>query len=285
MSLLLVYHQSQVVAQQTLAEKMALPPEVMLQDFSTQDHSNMLNEARLLGEAALDRAVMMNIGTEDKPNWVQVIPFYPVSVKSLITAFQYLENSTIQDMPTETKQRLAASAWQIQKMQDMPMAMLLVETGMSIEQTIMHNFIGEGKHGPLVAITGSTVRARTITAQAVEAFIVSGTKIMSDMPMVLPYPNGQRVSAPSQDYSLLRSIFNWGFAISAFMALYCTFGLAPRRRKREGEAPALQPVEPLVPATNIFADIRTQEELSHEEEVERAAAPKRRVLSRISYLA
>ena len=280
MSVLLGYHQYQVMAQQTLAEKLAFPPEVMLQDFNAQKHSNMLEEVRLVGEAALDRTITINIGAEDNPNWVQIVPFYPVGVESLIAAFQYLENSPIQAMRSETRQQLAASAWHIRGMQDSPMAMLLIEAGMSIDEAVLHNFIGEGTHGPLVAISGSTVEARAMNAQAMKTFSAAGTEFMSDMPMVLPYPNGQRVSGYVQDYSQLRNLFTRGFAIFAFIGLYCAFGLSPRFGKLRAERPISQPIEPLAPMTNVFADIRTQEELSREEQFSRA--PKRRVLSRIN---
>lgn len=282
MSVLLGYHQYQVVAHQTLTEKLAMPPKVMLQNFNARAHSNMLDEARLVGEAALDRTVTLNLGADDAPNWVQIVPFFPVSVTSHTAAFQFLENSTIEEMSPETKQRLTASTSHIRSLQHAPMGMLLIEAGVSIDEAILHSFVGEGTHGPLVSVTGSIIEARAVNAQAVASFREAGTEFTTGMPLILPYPNGQRLSGPAHDNSALRTLFGWGFVAFGALSLYCAFGRDQSRPTPCAARSVSQAVEPIAPVTNVFADIRTQEELSREEASARAPATTRRILSRLT---
>lgn len=288
MSVLLEYHRDQVAAQNTLARKLPLPPEVLLQDFNQSTHSNMLHEARLVGEAALDRSITLNVGEEAGPKWVQIVPFFPVSVEALPAAYEYVEGSSIQAMPQETKEQLAAAAWHIRGMQDTPMGMLIIEAETSIDEAVLHNFIGQGTHGPLVALSGSLVAPYDLNAQATAAFRDAGMEILSGMPMILPYPNGARVTgpAPAPDVSVLRDVFGWGVAVFTMLGLY--FSLGCDQRNCAAENPKPRPVddfvEPLAPVTNVFADIRTQEELRLEEERTAAASKRpfsRRVLSRL----
>lgn len=280
-SILLGYHQNHVFAETALAQKISQPKEVLLQDFDEGLHSNVLNETRLVGEAALDRAVMIDIGQGASPKWVQVVPFYPVCVPAMDEAYQYLTGQSAAEMSESTKSDIARAAHRIEALQDMPMGMLLIEQDTSVDVSVLHNRIGDGIHGPLVAISGSLILADTLREQAVSAFNANNIRLIGDMPMILPYPNGVRAtSGPTDDYSALRDTLEWGAVAMIVMGLCNGLGIGVARRPKLASHRRSDVVEPVSALPGAFTQIRTQEDLSQEDA--RAATATRRVLSRLT---
>ncbi len=170
LSIILGYHQDQVAANNVLAEKVAFPAPVMIQDFHQSKHVNLLNEVQLLGEVALEETVTLNVGTDVAPNWVQMLPVYPVGAASRPFADKFFTTgSPRRPMPRDAQARLARQAEDVRPLEREPMGLIILESGVSISEAILNQSLGDGLNGPLVVTTGSLVSGEFLL-QATKAF-------------------------------------------------------------------------------------------------------------------
>ena len=288
LSVVLGYHEDQVVAHNALVEKVGLPPMVLIQDFDQGRHSNLLSEAQLLGEVALSMTTTINIGTEAAPNWVQLAPIYPVGAGSLPLASKFLADLTEgprRPMPRAQHVKLQAKAQRILPLEKQPMALVLIDSDMSIEEAILFRRIGQGMQGPLVAITGSLLINSNFQKQAAAAFSDREVQVIESMPFVVPYENGRRVTGPSLNYETWRNTLEWMAVLLVLVGVANAFKLPQKLKPNPQPQPVFERVEAIGAFPGVFQAIRTQEELVREEqeESERKAAASRRAFSRMNY--
>lgn len=288
MSIVLGYHQDQLVAHNAMAKKIGMPPTVLIQDFNQSRHSNILNEVQLLGEAALPQIITTNIGTETAPNWVQLLPLYPVGAESLPFANKFFADASKgprRPMPRAASKALSERAWNIRPLEDKPMGMILIESGVSIEEAVLYRRVGQGANGPLVAITGSLLASPRFHQKATSAFGNDGIWMMTDVPLIVPYMNGLRVTGPSTNYDSWRSVLEWMAVVMILAGIANAFHLVQRLVVRRKPEPVFEKVEAVGAFPGVFQAIRTQEDIVREEqeEAEREAAATRRTFSRITY--
>lgn len=287
-SAILAYHQDQMAAEGVLAKKVSLPPQVLIQNFAPQQHSNILSEVQLLAEAALTQTVTLNIGTEDAAKWVQVTPVYAVGATSKPFADTYRaseEGNTRRPMPRNRKAELAAEAQSIQRLEHVPMGLVLIGADYSVEQSGLLNSLGDGLNGPLISITGSLLGSANISQQAAAALAENGVSILNDSPIVVPYQNGMRFAEQVVDYSTARSILEWVSLAMVLMGVAQMFKLFQRPPK-PAEAP-FQEVAAVGVFPGVFQPIRTQEDILREEKEKskQESSATRRKISRIMHSA
>ncbi len=285
-SIILGYHQDQMAAEGVLAKKVALPPQVLIQDFVPKKHSNILSEVKLLAEAALTQTVTLNIGTESAAKWVQVTPVYAVSSVSKPFADTYqamAEGEARRPMPRSRKAELAVEAQTIQRLEQVPMGLVLIGSDYSVGQTGLLDSLGDGLNGPLIAVTGSLLESSNITQQAGAALAENGVSILEDSPIVIPYQNGLRIAGQVADYGTARSIMEWVSLAMIVMGVAQMFNLFQRPPK-PAEVP-FQAVAAVGVFPGVFQPIRTQEDLVREEQEksEEEASSTRRKLSRMMH--
>lgn len=285
---ILGYHQDQMAAEGILAKKVSLPPQVLIQNFAPQQHSNILNEVQFLAEAALTQTVTLNIGTEDAAKWVQVTPVYAVGAISRPFADAYRarkEGHARRPMPRNRKTELAAEAQSIQSIEQVPMGLVLIGADYSVEQSGLLNSLGDGLNGPLISLTGSLLVSTNISQQAAATLAENGVSILNGSPIVVPYQNGMRIAEQAFDYSTARSILEWMSLAMVLMGVAQMFKLFQRPPK-PAEGP-FQEVAAVGAFPGVFQPIRTQEDLVREEQEksEQEASSTRRKLSRIMHSA
>ena len=109
--LVIGYSEDQRSAREVLLTKVDLPAEITVQDFVPALHTNMINEARLLGEIDESQSVVLNLGSAESPTWVMAQPIFPVEAEAMPHAAQRLANATglgRRPMPRENAAALAA---------------------------------------------------------------------------------------------------------------------------------------------------------------------------------
>ena len=283
-SAILGYHQDQMAAEGVLAKKVALPPQVVIQNFAPRQHSNILNEVKLLAEAALTQTVTLNIGTETAANWVQVTPVYAVSSvsKPFADAHQAKTRGEVRrPMPRDRKAALAAEAQTVQHLEQVPMGLVLIGADYSVGETGLLDSLGDGLNGPLIEITGFVLESADIVLEAAAALDDNGVSILDGSPIVVPYKHGMRIAEQVADYGTARSVLEWVSLAMILMGVAQMFNLF-RRFEKPAEVP-FQAVAAVGAFPGVFQPIRAQEELVREEQEksEEEASSTRRKISRI----
>lgn len=281
LSVLVGYHQDQIAADSVLAGKIGMPPLVRVQDYDENLHSNLLREVRLLGEAAVDDAVLVDLGTEESTRVVQVVPVYPVSPASAPMALWYLRSvydAVRRPMPRSSAFALSAASDRLARIERRPSALLISEGRVADDLGV----IGEGLNGPLVALFGARTGGGEVTRAARSALAADGLAMAEDVQVVALYPGGRRPETPVEDFSASRRTMELIAlclgAIGALQAL-CPFAI---RRERRSE-PNFEEVQAVGEFPGIFEPILAQEDLLREEQdaSERKASATRRALSRL----
>ena len=285
-SIVIGYHQDQMAAEEVLAEKVSLPTQVLIQDFDRSAHSNILNEARLIMEAALTETITLNIGSVEEASWVQVTPVYAVGATSKPFLAKYLADSREVErrpMPRDRQEELAAEASNLRPMEKEPMGLVLIDARTPVAQSGLLNSLGDGLNGPLVAITGALLQGEWISQQIVAALAENGISAMKDIPILVPYPDGHRLAATNADYSGIRNTLEWVSLAMILMGVAQIFNLFQRPEKPV--AAAFQEVQAVGAFPGVFQPIRTQEELIWEEQErsENESSARRRKLTRMMH--
>ncbi len=161
LSALVGYHHDQVAASLVLAQKVELPPEVMIQDFDGKLHSNILNELQILAEIDVAHAERMNTGNAERPHWVHVVPVFAVSAGSRPFAMQRLKSGQLRrPVPRHASEKIGIAARQMRSYVDRPMAAMIVATD-SVSTPTLEQLgltpITEGDSGMLVAISAASL--------------------------------------------------------------------------------------------------------------------------------
>lgn len=282
-SVVVGYHQDQLAAFQAMKTKIGTPPETLIQDFNPGQHSNQLNEVRLLAEAGLAQAATYNLGTEEITRWVSFIPIYPVSRQSLPFAEKYIaENS---GAPRRPFPRSDAGAIQAQEdmlrvLDKQPLGVILSENFQFSADAASASgvrIVGDGQQGPLISIFGAQVSGEAMLASAAIALEAQDVNVLPNLPLIAPYPRGARSVPTLADYTPLRSALDWTAVALVLIGVASMFSIFPRFQKPKKEGPIVVEAFGEMPA--VFQPIRTQEDLQREEAEQEPTT--RRVISRV----
>jgi len=282
LSVLVGYHQDQISADSVLAGKIGVPPLVRVQDFNEDQHSNLLNEVQLLGEAALEHAVVVDLGTAGSPQLVQVVPVYPVTTASAPMALWYLRtvyDAVRRPVPRSLAFTMAEASEGLEAMERKACVFLISEGRVADDISV----IGEGLNGPLVSLFGAETGGGELSVAARAALADRGLSITDDVQVIALYAGGKRPTSPVQDFSAPREaleVVALGFlAFGAIQSLYPHV----RYRRRNAEA-KFEEVQAVGEFPGIFEPIRSQEDFIRQQQdaSEQHAAATRRVLSRMA---
>lgn len=278
LSILVGYHQDQIAADSVLAGKVPLPPLVQAQEFDRSVHSNLLREARLLGEAATRDAIVVDIGSSDVPRLVQVVPVYSVSEESAPMAIWYqrsIYDAVRRPVPRSSAPSIAAEIDALRATERTAIGLLISE-GRATDDL---NIVGPGVNGPLVSLLGAETGGGNIRTFASAALNERGVMLAEDVPVIALYPAGQRPQAPIHDYSAPRRVLE--ILALALLAIGLLKLLPPITIGRS-TPDDFEEVEAVGDFPSIFEPILTQEEIIRREQdaSEKSAAKSRRVMTR-----
>ena len=287
MSAFLGYHQDQVSAVNALQAKVPPPPELLIQNFSDEQDSNFLNEARLIAELGLDDTVTIDIGTRHNPDWVRVTPVYAVGDVSLPFAEQYVwSTSGLPRRPLARSDagKLAVYQREMAALATTPLA-FVVTRGLSVNANEAKasdlQVIGEGANGPLVKFYGLELERDHILTSAKAAFDANGLSVSGNPRIFAPYPLQKRAFYQSSpEFGAIKVAFDWlGLLLTCFglAMLFSIFPSLPRRV--ELESTDLE--DKSVPQT-VFEPIVAQSELKREEHAKESARRRSFGISRLA---
>lgn len=261
-SIVIGYHQDQMVAETTLAQKISLPEKVYIQDFSSDRHENALNEVNVLAEVALDRSVRIDVGNETSPRVVDVVPIYPVSRQTYAIA-QSLLTSVRRPVLRRDAEKIAARNDQLGRVENVPVGLLIMEADATSTIADFDNlFVAEGRHGPLIDVPGVLIGAANILDQAEAPLADKGVVLISGAIVVSPYLSGRASAGDIADYTALRETLFWlSFGMFAVGGA-SLFSVLPRFKKKKrqegahqvkavGAFPAIDPFQPIVDQNEI----------------------------------
>lgn len=279
------YVEDQKTAENLLADRIELPATVLLQNFDSSQHLNMLNELQVLGEVDLQKTVTANVGTEDQPRWVELIPVFGVSEDAKPLAVQTLLGDAglaRRPMPRGLNRDIntRASGWPMQSELEIartptrettPALAVLIR---SVEKESASGFttfvdlgatpIGDGARGVLVRLAGSMVSGqRGLTDAATAGLgIYDGVGLLEGSVFMTPLYEARKKGS-TQLYATLRRS---GFLLAAVFALLSLAPTRPtgRRPKRVPEATYV-PAAGRLPSVQLFQPIRAQSEIEEDE--------------------
>ena len=270
------YHQDQMAAVTVMAEKIGLPSEVLIQDFDPEDHTNIIDELQVLAEVDLASATAANVGSEDTPLWLTVLPLYQVSADALPLARQHLmvsRHTVRRPMARSAAPELEAQAAQA----DAPLGVIIAETvaGQTTvtTTTLGLEVIGQGKNGTLVRISGVALGGGNLLDAAAASLQERDIGLRQDALVVSP----KSPDVTGLDLAWLKTSLIWA---SVLMVLLAAILRSPLRWQFLPKAP--EPVEEVQAVRSfpaVFQPIRTQAEIAKEQQ--QAETKARRVISRL----
>lgn len=284
------YHQYQMAANVSLAEKVGFPSKVMIQDFIPGRDTNVLDEVDVIAEAAFDKVASVNLGSESVPRFVEVVPIFPVSTetyplaKSLVRANK---TDPVRPVARSDAPKVSSRVTMLRQIENQPLGYALLEEATAGQQ-VANNVIAIGANGPLVSITGARLTGEALFDNISTAMDGKGVTSAPDMLMISLYQDRRAVQSDGSEFSALRQILTWlGFIfIGMSMMSVCSDFPACMIRRVLGRKPEeMQEVQAVgaFPAVGFFQPIKTQDELRREERAREAeaAGPTTRVISRI----
>lgn len=292
-SFMLGYHLDQRSADREMARKVGRPDEVLVQDFIPDRHMNLLNEVHTLGQTVDGDQVTVNVGSEQTPQWIKVIPIYAVS-----SEFQPIANAVLQSgrkAPVRPMSRNAAEALRRQRLEiegiaTRALAFAIAEaSAQDTAATGSNPFVVLAESGAirLVDISGALVTGHTLRASVAQALLAEGIASAPDSLMIAP----AALSETSQSSEAMLEGLRWwlsflgvGLVLFAMLAQRLSGGLAGVPKKPT----PVQNVEAhgSFPAIGLFQPIASQDELALDEKhmlaEKSAAALIRRRMSRLT---
>lgn len=264
-SIVMEYHEEQMVAQDTLAQKIALPEPVVVQDFSSERHENILNEVHILAEAALDRAVQVDLGSQTSARLVHIVPVYPISRQSFPIVKSITQTPRRPVLRTDAaevaKQNLALA-----RVETVPVGLLVLEADEA--NSLGSLSIGAGKNGPLMQITGVRIGATAILEKAEASLAENGVRLIRDSLVVSPYLNGRVGHSEIYDFSGMQQKLFWASAFMIAFGFASLFSLLPSFKKVKKPQTSHQvKAVGAFPAVDPFLPIAGQDELGQESSV------------------
>lgn len=274
------YHQDQMAAQTALAQKVALPAQVRIEDFSSDRHENRLKEVHVLAEAAIDRVVRVDVGDENSPRLLDIVPLFPVSRQSLPIATG-LTTDIRRPVARALAPQLTEHNETLTRVEAMPVGLIVFEAYQDREVIgFEHLYVGQGTNGPVVDLTGVHLGASAILQQATGTLAEKGVHITSSTLVISPYLHGRVTGPEITDFSTLRRTLFWMSALMITFGLALLFSLLPSiKTKKKAEASHEVKAVGAFPAVEPFQPITTQDELAQEENEYSPARSVSRVLS------
>ena len=286
-SIVVGYHQDQMAANSVLAQKVGLPPEVLLQNYIPEEHTNIVDELQVLAEVALAGAALVNVGSDDTPHWLAAVPIYPVTSVSQPFVVQYHSakpNRSRRPMPRANAPLLAKSAKAEESIQRQPLGVILADlnNGASLNSPASLGLavLGSGLNGPLVRIVGVELHGDKLYQSAADALAMQGINVIPEALMVSPYADLRGAALAVRDLTPIRYALIWSAIALVGIALLLRYPISwPLRRRAPA---AIQEVEAVHSFPAVFQPIRTQAEIASEQEEDEEAKPRKgRILSKV----
>lgn len=274
-SLLIGYHQDQQSADRAMAQKAGLPDQVLIQDFTSGIHDNLIGEVRVLGEIRADDSILLNIGSDPSPSWLRMTPIYPVGRDTLPFAEQFLaadrgepRRALRRDASVDLAQRAPAS-------RDIGAQALafMVEPADSAEvppptgPETRYDVIATTDATTLIRLEGRLVSDSGPYSSAADAVLASGPSTRTGQLMIEPsaFARDALDTDPWLDH-LRRWLMALGLLIAIAPLSAPIILVLIEGRPKPLPVPVEVPSAGAFPAIRAFQPIATQDELRREEE-------------------
>lgn len=267
-SVLLGYHQVQMDAETALAQKIHVPNRVLVQEFSADTHENTMGELHILAEAAFDQKFRVTVGGDGASQFIDVIPIYPVSRRSLPLAKSLVEPQR-RPVPRAQAAVIAEHLKVIERIETLAVGLMIFEAhgSGSIVPDMTHLYIGDGQNGPLVDLAGLLVDGADVLESSVVHLAENNITLIENALVVSPYVHGRGHATEIRDHSALQETLLWvsivtitfGFSTMIFLRRGAS---APRIKGTSNEVKAIG----AFPAIDPFQPIVGQDELGEEQE-------------------
>ena len=281
------YHEDQMAANSVLAQKVGLPSEVFLQDFSPDLHTNVVGELQVMAEIDLEGAAYINVGSTDNPQMVGVVPLFAVSRLSQPFAEAFLAESRgaarrPMPRPAASLMENASDATRILETQTLGVAVIDLAKGQSIHtlRSLGLSDLGEGLHGPLVRIVGVEIYGATLTDSATAALAKQGTIIAPHLPMLSPYTDPRATVLAVRDMTPISQSLSWVAILIVGISVVLRFPMPELLQRSKEET--IKEASAIHSFPAVFQPIRTQAEIAKDQIATKSVRPStRKAISRI----
>ena len=269
------YYSDQQNAYQVLHRKVGTPQEVFIQDFVPEMHMNMINHVNILGEVVVDKAVTVNLGSEDGPRWTLVVPIFPVGSEMMPFALQKItrdDGGVRRPVPRSEAPTLSERNSRIDALQSHAFAFVVknlpnADDAASDLGEEGFEVIADIETRQLVRLSGSIVSGRNLQVRLSSALLQAGIRSTPDTLMIEP-PDVASTELVSEG-ALMRAR-TWLVAFGIFFALVAATMplIATASPRKPSRVPATEnvPASKAFPAVQFFQPIATQDELLREED-------------------
>ena len=262
-SILLGYHGDQMEAESALAQKIADPERVVIQEFSVDTDENQLREVRLFTEVATDHILRIDIGSEGVSRLVDIVPMYPVSRQSLPTA-RSLSNADRRPVPRSEAANIANQSARLAQLENVPVGLLVFKIGVKPLVLYLESVaLARGQNGVLVDVSGIHVSDPKILQNAAGPLSKMGVELIEDALVISAFEG--RSGPSGWDFSRLQNSLFWASFLMIAFGLASLFSVLPSFTKPKSSQTSSQIKAIGTPSvTNPFQPIAKQEELSEE---------------------
>jgi len=240
LSVIVDYHHDQMAANSAMALKVGMPPEVMIQDFDADRHSNIIHEAQLLAEVDLGKTVEMNLGSDARPNWVYAVPVFAVSAEARPLAVHRLLGEKLRrPQPRSSAGDIRAAAQRLESMVDRPIGMLVQETGTLADPSLALfglTALGSGRSGLLVSVAGARLNAPSLREAAYLKLASAGIVPDKGTIAISPYKEGREQALIVRDVTWLSSVLTAVSLCLVMVAVSLMLRILPNWPKRPNKA-------------------------------------------------
>lgn len=271
-SFLLGYHLDQRSADRVLAEKVGLPPEVLVQDYIPELHKNTANELHVLGQTIEGERVPVNVGTDEEPRWITVRPIYAVEADFLPLARQHLRqarNAMPRPTPRAAAPTLRRQHTAISAISGMALAFVIEladDSRAAPGASTALSFVGSEGALQLVEFHGTEITSNSLRNTVSQTLLRNGTPSVPESLLVAPTEMTVPAVSADSEVALLR--WRLGFlgvflTMAALIAPHLSRWSLDRRRKPV----PVQAVDAhgAFPAVDAFQPIASQDELAIDE--------------------
>jgi hypothetical protein len=232
-SVLLGYHQNQLDAESALAQKIAVPERVVVQEFSSSVNENELGEIHVLAEAAVDKAVRIDIGREGAPHLMDVVPIYPVSRQSFPVA-QSLLNKQRRPVARADAAKIAQHGGALKRIEGVPVGLMVFEADAeSMLPDLQQLERVQGLTGPLVDLAGKRIENAIILKRATDLLGRHDVALIEDALLVSPYLQGRNQRSGVNNFVTLQKTLFWASLLMIAFGMASLFSLLPSIAKRK----------------------------------------------------
>lgn len=268
------YHEEHRSALEVLHQRVGEPNETVIQDFTPDLHTNLIQEIQVLGEIEIGQTLRLNVGDEENEHWILAMPVYAVG-DDFTPLVEYLiherNGGERRPMARSRVGEIAQKSKAMREIRNTALAYAILDGAQNEEGSTFHEnqrveVLHEVGGRQLIRMTGAIVSGATLLSKVANE--MSDESVMSTPDTLLVEPTSRTPAGlfSSQRADEARVILSSLGILCATLALLLPLFQAVRetRTRERADYKEVQAVHGF-PAVSFFEPLASQAEIAQEE--------------------